>query len=112
MSLSTATRRGRGRGRGRGERFASARSRIAYAASADVHGERIAFHEAELGVDVDGEGIDPGVVGVSLVIDAKRVDWLTAALFLQRGLHVALGLAPSPAVGPQIEHVVHVDVGE
>src|SRR5262245_66077308 len=95
MSLSTATRRGRGRGRGRGERFASARSRIAYAASADVHGERIAFHEAELGVDVDGEGIDPGVVGVSLGIDAKRVNWLTAALFLQRdliGVYHPLGL--------------------
>src|SRR5215475_11258833 len=83
---SPPPRRDRGRGRGRGERFASARSRIAYAASADVHGERIAFHEAELGVDVDGEGIDPGVVGVSLGIDAKRVNWLTAALFLQRGL--------------------------
>jgi hypothetical protein len=25
---------------------------------------------------------------------------------------VTLGLSPSPAVDPQIEHVVHVDVGE
>jgi hypothetical protein len=26
--------------------------------------------------------------------------------------HIALGLVLSPAVGPQVEHVVHVDVGE
>ena len=26
--------------------------------------------------------------------------------------HVARGLAPSPAVGPQVENVVQVDVGE
>src|SRR5215831_12704835 len=25
---------------------------------------------------------------------------------------IALGLSPSPAVGPEVEHVVHVDVGE
>ena len=26
--------------------------------------------------------------------------------------HVARGLAPSPALGPQVEHVVQVDIGK
>src|SRR5262249_53720467 len=70
----------------RDECVAWARYRIAYFASPDVHGEDVALDETELGIDVDGERIAAGLVGLRLVIDAECVDRLAVALFLQRSL--------------------------
>src|SRR6516225_497132 len=49
----------------------------------------------------------PEASGVGLVLETDD-----EVVGVPHNDHIALGLAPSPAVGPQIEHVVHIDVGE
>jgi hypothetical protein len=51
--------------------------------------------------------IAPEAPGVSLVLEAD--DYVISVAHED---HVALGLAPSPALGPEVEHVMQVDVGE
>ena len=49
----------------------------------------------------------PEAPGIDLVREAN--DYVVG---IPHNHHSARGLAPSPALGPQIEHVVQVDVGE
>ena len=49
----------------------------------------------------------PETPGVSLVLEANN-----NIVGISHDDHVARGLPPSPALGPEIEHVVQVDVGK
>src|SRR6202021_2263893 len=51
--------------------------------------------------------IVPETPGVSLVLEADD-----NVISIAHENHVARGLVPSPALGPEVEHVVQVDVGE
>ena len=49
----------------------------------------------------------PEAPGVGFVLEADH-----DVIRISHDDHVARGLAPSPALGPEVEHVVQVDVGE
>ncbi len=51
--------------------------------------------------------IVPEAPGVSLVLEADD-----NVISIAHEDHVARGLVPSPALGPEVEHVMQVDVGE
>src|ERR1700688_2425715 len=51
--------------------------------------------------------IVPEAPGVSLVLEADY-----NVISIPHEDHVARGLVPSPALGPEVEHVMQVDVGE
>ena len=55
----------------------------------------------------DGSFIVPEAPGVCLVLEADN-----NVIGITHEDHVARGLVPSPALGPEVEHVVQVDVGE